>query len=217
MPSIDDNRRHWSEEHDWSERGEDWTRPDPRWKQTIVDHAIAPYVSPATAVLEVGPGGGRWTAEILRFRPRRLIVADLVERCLEICRERFAGRAEVEYRLGDGRTLSFLGAGEVDLVWSFDVFVHIERPELESYFREFRRVLRGGGTGVIHYATIDRARTADARVGWRADYRSADMFELLRRLGLELVHDHYHPELSSGNTSVVVFRKPPDPSGSSAR
>jgi ubiquinone/menaquinone biosynthesis C-methylase UbiE len=206
MPSREDNRRHWNEEHDWTDRGEVWT-PDARWKRTIIDQTLTPFVHPGMTVLEIGPGGGRWTCEILKRDVRRLLLVDIAERCLQICRERFADRTDIEYHCNDGRSLPFVRDGEIDLVWSFDVFVHIDKVDTEAYFAEFARVLRPGGLGMIHYASMDRA-PAGATLGWRADYTSAEMRALIARLGLRLIHDHYDPDIAAANSSLVVFARP---------
>jgi hypothetical protein len=57
MPSIDENRRRWNEEHDWSRRGEDWT-PDEIWRTEVIKYGIEPYLRAGMHVLEIGPGGG---------------------------------------------------------------------------------------------------------------------------------------------------------------
>lgn len=207
MPSREDNRRHWNTEHDWTDLGEMWT-PDALWKRTIIEQTLAPFVRSDMTVVEIGPGGGRWTVEILARGIRRLVLVDLAEKCLELCRQRFADRKEVEYHLNDGRSLPFLRDAEVDLVWSFDVFVHIDKPDTEAYFTEFARVLRPGGLGMIHYASLDRAPAGNNRRGWRADYTSADMRALIARLGFELIHDHYDPDIAAANSSLVLFSKP---------
>ncbi|MBK8096390.1 MAG: class I SAM-dependent methyltransferase [Planctomycetes bacterium] len=207
MPSREDNKRHWNTEHDWADLGEVWTQSD-HWKRAIIDQTLDPFVKPGMTVVEIGPGGGRWTVEILARGVGRLVLVDLAEKCLELCRQRFAGRTGIEYHCNDGRSLPFLRAGEVDLVWSFDVFVHIDKPDTEAYFAEFARVLRPGGLGMIHYASIDRAPAGNNRRGWRADYTSADMRSLIARLGFELIHDHYDPDIAANNSSLVLFRRP---------
>ncbi|MFH0947074.1 MAG: class I SAM-dependent methyltransferase, partial [Planctomycetota bacterium] len=54
--------------------------------------------------------------------------------------------------VNDGCALPFCGEASIDLVWSYDSFVHIEKSAIQSYFHEFARVLRPGGKAVIHHA-----------------------------------------------------------------
>ena len=206
MPSIEDNRRRWNEEHDWSRGGEEWT-PDEIWRAMVLEYGIDPYLEPGMRVLEIGPGAGRWSAEIVKRGAGRLIGVDLSELCVAMCRKRFAGWPQAEFHQNDGRDLGFLPNASIDFVWSFDVFVHMEADVIRSYFGHFARVLRPGGVGVVHYPSIDRAQLPDAYLGWRGHYTSAQMLELVDEVGFELLHDHYDPMISSTNTSVVVFRR----------
>jgi hypothetical protein len=56
---IHRNRQKW-EGWDWSRSGEEWT-PSEEWKTSLVECVLKKYVPPAAKVLEIGPGGGRWT------------------------------------------------------------------------------------------------------------------------------------------------------------
>ncbi|MFH0946171.1 MAG: class I SAM-dependent methyltransferase, partial [Planctomycetota bacterium] len=113
----------------------------------------------------------------------------------------------LELVCNDGQDLGFVGDETIDFIWSFDVFVHLEKPEVAAYFAHFKRVLRPGGLGVVHYATLDRAPLAERKVGWRAEFTSGDMFALLKEHGLRIVQDFYDPHISFANSSVIVFRK----------
>jgi ubiquinone/menaquinone biosynthesis C-methylase UbiE len=206
MPTVEENHRYWNDEHDWTRLGEEWTPTDPRWKEVVLRYTVERYLAPDMRVLEIGPGAGRWTAELLRFKPSRLTGIDVSQRCLEMCRRRFAGRDDVEFLLNDGQSLPSVADGSIDFVWSFDVFVHFELDTIRAYFREFRRVLRDGGIGVVHYPSIDRAKRENPRSGMRGAVTSADMLGVLGECSLALLHDYYEPWISETNTSVVVFR-----------
>lgn len=206
MPSISDNHRRWNDEHDWSRRGEEWT-PDEVWRREIVKYGITPYLLPGMDVLEIGPGRGRWTVELLRHRPGSLVGVELSECCVELCRERFSAQPHARFLQNDGRSLDALPDAAFDFVWSFDVFVHMEADVIRAYFEGFRRVLRPGAVGTIHYPSLDRATSEDPALGWRGRFTSTEMRALVDELGLELLHDHYDPMISSTNSSAVVFRR----------
>lgn len=206
MPSIEDNHRHWNDDYDWSQRGDEWT-PDPRWKQEILDHALVPWLERGRHVLEIGPGGGRWTAELLAYEPARLIGVDLSENCVALCRERFADATAAEFHVNDGKSLSVVEDASIDFAWSFDVFVHMEIDTIRTYLQELARVMRPRARAVIHYPSIDRAQLEDARLGWRGDVTSAQMTRALQDAGFDVLHDYYEPWISSTNTSVVIFEK----------
>jgi len=87
--SPEDQRKQWSG-YDWSGRGEEWNA-SLEWKQALVDHVLARWIPADAAVLEIGQGAGRWS-ETLALRASRLVLVDVSERPLQLCRERFSGR-----------------------------------------------------------------------------------------------------------------------------
>lgn len=104
-------------------------------------------------VLEVGPGGGKWT---VRMAPlvNKVIVLDVSEDMLRRTRERCesAGITNVEFLLGNGKDFQPVGDGHVDFFFSYDVFVHIALEDTWPYALEMARVLKPGGLGVCHHA-----------------------------------------------------------------
>ena len=208
MPTRKDNLRFWGHEYDWSDGGHSWTNGD-EWWQRVLDGTLGKYQPENARVLEIGPGAGRFTDEILKRDPQHVTLVDLAPKCLELCKERFADQLDkLTFIQNDGAGVPTVPDESIDFVFSFDVFVHIEKPELSKYFEDFARVLAPGAVGVVHYATIERAQSEDIQEGWRADYRSTDMMELMDRLGMEVLEDFYHPQLSHTNTSLVMFRRP---------
>jgi 2-polyprenyl-3-methyl-5-hydroxy-6-metoxy-1,4-benzoquinol methylase len=121
-PPTDSHRRYWSA-YDWSGLGEEWTA-SPEWKQGLIEDVIARWIPEARVVLEIGPGAGRWS-EVLAARASRLVLADVSERPLELCRERLGGDTRIQYVLCTGSDLPGVGDGSIEAVWSFDVFVHV--------------------------------------------------------------------------------------------
>jgi ubiquinone/menaquinone biosynthesis C-methylase UbiE len=144
---------------DWSKYGEEWTEDvrrfrgmDPeQWRSRLVQEAMVKYAPQGGTILEIGPGAGRWT-EKLRELAGRLILADLSQTCLDLCRERLGDDPAVEYVLTDGRSLPEIGDGSVDFIWAYDVFIHINPTDTDRYLSEFARVMKAGGYASIHHA-----------------------------------------------------------------
>jgi ubiquinone/menaquinone biosynthesis C-methylase UbiE len=156
--SIENNLKTWNEVHSWPEDGDEWNlqarlcnQPYDLWKQGLIDAFIEPLVPPGARVVEIAPGHGRWT-EHLRRRAGTLHIVDLSPACIEHCRERFAAADNIEYHINDGRSLSFAADASVDLVWSFDAFVHMEARVIDAYVAEIARILASGGRAMIHHA-----------------------------------------------------------------
>jgi SAM-dependent methyltransferase len=156
--SVRANLEIWDRRHAWPLDGDEWTGqaracgvPYERWKASVVPWLVAPHLPPRATVLEIGPGRGRWSA-LLAPEVGRLVLVDLSPSCLEACRARLAGHRNVECWRTDGAGLPPGLDGTVDLVWSFDVFVHLDAATIAAYLREAARVLRPGGTAVLHHA-----------------------------------------------------------------
>jgi ubiquinone/menaquinone biosynthesis C-methylase UbiE len=195
---------------DWSLRGEEWTE-SAAWKASLVDDVMTPFMAGAAVILEIGPGGGRWTEELRHLAPR-LIVVDISDRCIELCRERFAEAGNIQYEVNDGRTLPFLADESVDRVWSFDVFVHIARDDVASYLREIGRVLAPGGRALIHHP--DRVATDEvASAGWRSRLSATDFSDLVTAAGMRVVRQFatWGPDDSFGvhdrGDRITMFEK----------
>ena len=123
----------------------------------IVSHLdrtlVAPFFGTCDAIVEIGPGGGRFTAVLLP-RCRRLIAADTSASMLRLVRPRFAGDDRLECVQLDGTGLGPVADGSVDAVFSFDVFVHLPQWDTFNYLREIRRVLRPGGKAIVHHGNV---------------------------------------------------------------
>ena len=111
------------------------------------------FLRPEMTVLEVGPGGGKWTVR-LAPRVKKLIVVDVAETMLERTRARCQalGIHNIEYVLGTGKDFSPVADESIDFFFSHDVFVHIALEDTWPYTQEMARVLAPGGVGACHYA-----------------------------------------------------------------
>lgn len=182
---------------DWSKRGEEWTSSD-AWKASLVKHVLEPNIPIGSRVLEIGPGGGRWT-EVLVQRAAHVIAVDLTPKCIEICREKFQSVSNIEFHVNDGRDLSFIPPNSIDRIWSCDVFVHINSGDVENYVRQFAKILAPGGVGVIHHAKNGHFQSA-----WRSDMTAAKMREYCAKYGLKVVSQFD----SWDNDRVAIFQGP---------
>jgi ubiquinone/menaquinone biosynthesis C-methylase UbiE len=168
------------ENWDWSDRGEEWTI-SPAWKESVIKTILEAHIHEGGLILEIGPGAGRWSIE-LQKRATKLLGIDISETSVIECRRRFASCANVEFKIGSGSDLDGVTDASVDAIWSFDVFVHINRSEFQCYAAEFARVLKPGGVGVIQHGSC-----GGSLGGWRSNLRTADVNDILRSCGLEIV------------------------------
>jgi SAM-dependent methyltransferase len=178
--STSANKHIW-ENWNWSARGEEWT-PSPEWKASVVRTFLDPFFTNHSVILEIGPGAGRWTEYLLQ-KCDRLIAVDICETSVRECERRFHDYPNAKFEVGNGEDLSSIGSSSIDAVWSFDVFVHINKHQFKSYIAEFARVLKPGGTGLIQHGS-----TGGASGGWRSDVKTTDVNEFLRSGGLVVEH-----------------------------
>jgi len=207
--SPGENRAIWTG-WDWSQGGDEWndSNEPEQWKATLIEEVLLSNLGDARAILEIGPGGGRWS-EVLQARAERLILVDVTQRALELCKQRLEDAANVEYILSQGGTFPEVGDSSIDWVWSFDVFVHIAPLDVASYIAEIARVLRPGGTAVIHHSGgLPRS------LGWRSPMTAVLFAELARERGLEVTRQF--DSWSNGrfgvrtNNDVITMLRLPD-------
>jgi SAM-dependent methyltransferase len=205
-----ENRRRWTG-YDWGGRGEEWN-VSPEWKQALIDNVLARWIPADSVTLEIGPGAGRWS-EPLAARSSRLVLVDVSERPLELCRERFSGDERVDYVLSSGSAIAGVEDGSIDAVWSFDVFVHIAPRDQAAYLNEIARVLAPGATAVLHHADGRNRGRQPSRAGWRSPM-SRGLFEALaveRGLRVERQLDSWGPDgrydLSAYADAITVLKR----------
>ena len=205
------SNREWWDRYDWSAGGEEWTA-SAEWKQALIDDVLLPLVPAGAAVLEIGPGAGRWS-QVLAARASRLVLVDVSEEPLRRCRERLAGFDNVSYVHGRGSELPGIADASIDAVWSFDVFVHIAPPDFVAYLDEIARVLRVDGVAAIHHSDGRNRGRLLSRHGWRAPM-SRELFAALaepRGLAITRQFDAWGErgefDLSAYGDAITVCRR----------
>lgn len=185
---------------EWNDDGTDERARDEHYFQIYAKRLLRPDMT----VLEVGPGGGKWTVRIAPL-VKKVIVLDVAETMLERTRERCeaAGISNVEYVAGNGNDFRPVGTQSIDLFFSYDVFVHIAIEDTFPYTGEIARVLKPGGVSVCHYAVASTSGAWDRveQYGWwyRGQKHTLGQYyyfspESLRRMyehvGLAVVESH---------------------------
>ena len=214
MPTIKENKC-WDSNYNWSKDGDEWDdqaifcgKPYGEWKKSIADNFILKNINSNSVVLEIAPGHGRWTEFLLKSE--KVILADLNPKCIEYCKNKFKSSSNISYFSNDGKSLSFVPDNSVDFIWSYDSFVHMEKDVIESYFKEFSRILKKGGKAIIHHAgrndfflsfsclrqfggvagghiykklTLGISKKYD---GWRADVSKKMIIKIAEKYGLKI-------------------------------
>lgn len=160
MPTLEENLATWHR-HNWAKNGDEWSKPwgttTAAWYGMLLPR-IHNWVRCGRA-LEIAPGYGRWT-QFLKDFADELIIVDLVEKCIDGCRQRFAQSNNVQYFVNDGRSLEMVAEWSVDFVFSFDSLVHAEADVMQAYLEQLAMKLSRDGVAFMHHSN------AAALPGW---------------------------------------------------
>jgi ubiquinone/menaquinone biosynthesis C-methylase UbiE len=165
-----------------------------------------------TVVLDLACGHGRNTA-MLAAVSGKVIAADINSECIEACRKRFEGVANIDYLLLDGVSLAQIPDATVSLVYCWDAMVHFEPEVVEQYVTEFARVLSPGGHGLVHHSNYMNDATQDFRNNphWR-NYMARDIFRyFLRKNRLSVISQDIIGWDESALKKNLLGKVQPDP------
>jgi SAM-dependent methyltransferase len=206
MPSLEWNRK-WGRMIAEFAPGEEEREFGDRWGEPqsfapLLDvrrRFIEPYLVPGGTVVEIGSGGGRWTQYLLAAG--HLIVVEYNPESFDYLRARFPGLAFTPYRTS-GYEMRGVASASTDFVFTFDVFVHVEPDGIQAYLHEIERVLRPGGTAVVHYGDVRKA-IARENPGFSRMTRAL-MDELIAATGLRAID---HDENIMFHSNLVALRR----------
>lgn len=172
----------------------------------VVRRYVRPYVDSGATVLEIGPGGGRFTQFLVAAR--EVVLVDLNPEFFPYLEERFRDQAaKLRFYETSGFEIAGVGSDTVDFVLSFGTFVHIPPEGIDEYLGDIRRVLRPGGIATLQYADRTKPFFRGAEAGHKgfSDMNGAKMEAMLEARALEIVA---HDQSVMRHSNVVVLRKP---------
>lgn len=155
MPDVVSNRKVWNE-WQWSSDSEDWC-PGANSK-AVWFFSIFPRVHaflPASTILEIAPGGGRWTKYLKNYCDR-LIAVDLSETCIAHCQKRFAEEPHLTFHVNDGKSLDMIAPDSVDFLFSYDSLVHADAEVIQAYLQQIAKKLKPNGVGFVHHSNLSQ-------------------------------------------------------------
>jgi SAM-dependent methyltransferase len=170
LMTVSEGWEKYAREHASSLRvGDEWNRPrasgiDVKTSEAALPYldrnVFEPFLGTCDIMLEIGPGGGRFT-EVLLSKCKKLIAAETSATMLKLLRERFGDDVGIEYYLADGRGLGKVADDSVDAAFSYGVFVHLQHWDIYNYLAELQRVLKPGGKAIVQYSNTF------SEMGWK--------------------------------------------------
>lgn len=144
--------------------------------QTLIEtQFIQPYIRDRDVVLEIGIGGGK-TGALLLKHCQQLICADISSKMLEATRSRL-GSDRVRYVKLDGITLSNIESASVDVCFCYDTMVHLEPRDIYNYLTQIPKFMRGDRLCIFHHTNVLSA------LGWQKFLSEWDLNLLGKRHG----------------------------------
>ena len=184
------NKDRWGNKENWSATdnfGYQWGGGyEQKLYQTarFADKFLKPYTGNRydLKILELSPGGGRFTAELIRYA-ETLDLLDMNEACLDICRERFKFvPTPIRYYLNDGRSCEMIEDQDYDLIASFDSMVHVHPDIVNGYVLQLATKLKPGCL-----IWMDHSGKGAVETGHRTDMTMELMAEFAKQAQLEVV------------------------------
>lgn len=133
-----------------SHLGDEWGSPS--HVERLLDDFLFPYIPDNAAGLEIGVGGGR-IANKTAPRLKTLTCCDISSGMLTHAKANLAKYDNITFHLLDRPGLP-VPEGSLDLIYSFDVFVHLDLHTIWKYFEEITRALRPGGHVFLHVSNL---------------------------------------------------------------
>jgi len=115
----------------------------------VRDHFLTPHISPAANLVEIGPGGGRWTRYMLAAQ--RIYAVDYHQELLDELKSNF-NAVNLTFVKNSGDDFPGVPDASIDFVFSFGTFVHFDDEIVEGYLRNLKRLLKPASNVVIQYS-----------------------------------------------------------------
>ncbi|WP_244533013.1 class I SAM-dependent methyltransferase [Geitlerinema sp. PCC 9228] len=190
---------------EWQGKGAGAADSIATYNTLIEQHLIQPYIKPEDIVLEIGVGGGKTAALLLKFC-QKLLCADISAQMLQATQKRL-GNDRVRYIKLDGLSLAGIDSHSVDVCFCYDTMVHLEPRDIFNYLTLIPRVMRGRRLCIFHHTNVL------SELGWRKflsewqnnllGKRQGTAFSVMTDAIMEKFLTHLQYEILVKNTTLV--------------
>lgn len=115
----------------------------------VRDHFLKPYILPNTIVVEIGPGGGRWTCYMLNAK--QIYAVDYHQEILNEIKSNFDA-TNITYIKNNGDDFPNIQDRSIDFLFSFGTFVHLDVDIIDRYLANMKLLLKHESNVVIQYS-----------------------------------------------------------------
>lgn len=208
MPDIEWNSKFWPADvkrgdPDLPYYGAQWGDPknEPHLAK-ILETFVTPFVNSDATILEIGPGGGRWTEFLL---PARLLYCvDISDEMFGLLGQRFPNAKNMVFVKNSGTDFPGIEEDSIDFAFTFGTFVHLDKPIIRDYLENLRPLLKSTGTAVVQYS--DKRKPLAAKNPCFSENTPADMSEMVDELGYKIMGSD---EETLPHSSVIQIQRSP--------
>ncbi len=134
----------------------------------IFEEYIKPYINNSSKAIEIGVGGGRIASRVAPC-VNKLYCLDVAPAMIENAKESLKNINNIEFILIDSPEVNIVN-DNIDFIYSFDVFVHMDIEMIWKYFYSISNKLKSGGKVFLHTTNLKNEN------GWKnflsqLDYR----------------------------------------------
>ena len=134
--------------------GLEWGDPESNPPLRYVrDHFLVPYISPEKTLVEIGPGGGRWTRYMLEAK--KIYAVDYHPEILNELKANISA-CNIVHVVNHGADFPTIPPASIDFLFSFGTFVHLDLDIIDQYLANMKQLLKPDGQVVLQYADFTK-------------------------------------------------------------
>ena len=183
--------------------------------ESTIDSQWEEYIWPLISnfdfaqVLELSPGGGRNTVRLCEVA-NSIVAVDYNAYALDKCRAKLGNEylgCVLDYRKNNGFDLRMIPTNSVTAIYCWDSVVHFEKSVLDSYIREFSRILAVGGRGFLNHSTLGNAAQNNIKnnLGWRSNVSKVFAAQSCKSAGLAILNHIDIPRRKTNSSEIHFF------------
>ena len=120
----------------------------------IINDYLLNYLKKDSIVGEIGIGGGR-IANLVAPAAKKLYGFDVAKEMLKVASKSLSKHDNIEFVHLQGSKLDSKFEKSFDMIYSFDVFVHLDLHNIWAYFKEIKKALKDDGKVFLHTANLN--------------------------------------------------------------
>jgi ubiquinone/menaquinone biosynthesis C-methylase UbiE len=181
--------------------GLEWGDPDVLPPlQYIRDHFLLPYIDEKTHVVEIGPGGGRWTRYMLNAG--KIYALDYHQELLNELKKGMKKNNNITYIKNDGDDFPGITPGSIDFIFSFGTFVHLDVDIIERYLENMKLILKPNSQANVIIQYSDKTKP----LGLKNDGFSENDPDKMKKLVLSKGYTIYEEDVKTlWHSSIIRF------------